>query len=170
MRTETEAADGDIDQGRSSYLVRPRDRREARFWFTASAVCGGLGLWIGSTQQCVCIGALGAGSVLGALLFARSSKHTETYRFEPELWRHWARVGAGTSLIFYLIEYFPAHMEVHLEVNHPIISLGWLGAGEIMYVLLMAKGDWPTVRARAGEMCLRGIAWEWLEWPCYRWR
>ena len=35
-------------------------------------------------------------------------------------------------------------MEMRLEVNHPIIALGWLGAGEIMYVLMMARVDWPS--------------------------
>ena len=137
------------------HLVRPRPWREARFWFSVSAVCGGIGLWIGSTQQCVCVAVLGVGAVLGALLFARPADANAAYRFAPELWRHWARVGAGTSLFFYLLEYFPSHMEVRLEVNHPFIALGWLGAGEWMYVLLMTRVDWPGMRARAREMGLR---------------
>ena len=150
LRDDPEAAAG-------WQLVRPRPWRQARRWFTASAVCGGIGLWIGSAQQCVCIGTLGMGAVLGGLLFARRANATDACRFEPELWRHWARVGALTSLFFYLLEYFPSHMEVHLEVNHPIIALGWLGAGELMYILLLARVDWPAIRARRGEMCVRAV-------------
>ena len=144
----------DADGG-AWHLVRPRTRREARRWFTASAVCGGIGLWIGSAQQCVCIGVLGAGAVLGALLFARPAGSADPCRFDPALWRYWARVGAATGFGFYLVEYFPSHMETHLEANHPFVALGWLGAGELMYVLLTARVDWPGARARAGEMALR---------------
>ena len=62
------APDGGVTDG---FLVRPASRRHARFWFTVSGVCGGAGLWIGSTQQCVCIAVLGIGAVLGAWCFAR---------------------------------------------------------------------------------------------------
>jgi hypothetical protein len=127
-------------------------RDKARFWFAASGVCGGIGLWIGSTQQIVCIAVLGAGGVLGALCFARRWSPAQETRFEPELWRHWARVGAATSLAFYLLEYFPHHLEMRPEVNHPLIALAWAGAGELMWAILLARVDWPGLRARGWRL------------------
>ncbi len=139
-----------------------RDAARARAWFTAACVCGGIGLWIGSTQQIVCIGVLGAGAVLGALCFASRRSGAGTSRFEPELWRHWSRVGAVTSLFFYLVEYFPWHMEMRLEVNHPLIALAWAGAGELMWAIMVAKVDPARVRGRIlltrGFLGLLGLA------------
>jgi hypothetical protein len=134
-RTGNEDADSPLARWLSPTVAR------ARFWFTASGVCGGIGLWIGSTQQIVVIGALGAGTVLGALCFARRWSPGERNRFEPALWRHWSRVGAATSLVFFLIEYFPRHLEMRLEVNHPLIALAWAGAGELMWAITLAKVD-----------------------------
>jgi hypothetical protein len=128
------------------------DFRRARFWFTASGVFGGIGLWIGSAQQITCIGVLGAGAVLGAWCFAGRRATGAASRFEPDLWRHWSRVGAVTSLFFYAVEYFPAHLEMRTEVNSPLVALGWAGAGELMWLLTMAKIDWAGLRVRRGAM------------------
>jgi hypothetical protein len=132
-------------------------RRGARFWFTASGVCGGIGLWIGSVQQMFCIGVLGIGAVLGALCFARRWSQPENSRFEPELWRHWSRAGALTSLGFYLLEYFPSHLEMRLEVNHPMVALAWAGAGELMWIITRAKVDLTAIRAGGRTMLVRAI-------------
>ncbi len=144
--------------GPDVFLVRPGPRREARTWFTASGVCGGLGLWIGSTQQMVCVAVLGAGAVLAVLWFGGEKWQVEGVRFAPELWLRWSRAGALTSLAFYGIEYFPSHVEMRLEVNHPLIALGWLGAGELMTTAMLARTDWANVRRRGREMVLRGVA------------
>ncbi len=127
--------------------------RRARFWFTLSGIAGGTGLWIGSTQQCFCIGVLGAGAVLGAWCFARQTA-AGTTRFAPELWRHWARVGATTSLAFYLLEYFPWHLEMRTEVNSPLMALAWLGGGELMWIMMTARLDWAETPWRD--------RWPWL--------
>jgi hypothetical protein len=124
--------------------------RRARRWFTASGVCGGIGLWIGSMQQITCIGVLGAGAVLGVWCFAGRRAPGAESRFEPDLWRHWARVGAVTSLFFYLVEYFPGHLGMRTEVNHPLVALGWAGAGELMWLFTRAKIDGASLRARPG--------------------
>lgn len=153
VRREPDSA-AESEDGAMAFLVRPATWRHARFWFTVSGLCGGMGLWIGSTQQCFCIAVLGIGAVLGVLCFARPDAES---RFAPELWRHWARVGAGTSLAFYLIEYFPSHMEMRLEVNHPLMSLGWLGAGELMWVIMVARLDGPRVRERGRELLTHGM-------------
>jgi hypothetical protein len=131
------------------------DFRRARGWFTASGVCGGVGLWIGSTQQITCIGMLGAGAVLGAWCFAGRRTPGQLDRFEPDLWRHWSRVGAVTSLFFYFVEYFPGHLEMRAEVNGPLVALGWAGAGELLWLLTMAKVDWARWHARPGPVLVR---------------
>jgi hypothetical protein len=131
------------------------DVRGARFWLTFSGVCGGIGLWIGSTQQIVCIAALGIGAVLGALLFARRWSAGEEPRFDPGLWRRWSRVGSVVALAFYVLEYFPGHMEMRLEVNHPLIALGWAGAGELMWLIMMAKVDWSGFQMQWRAMLTR---------------
>jgi hypothetical protein len=41
-------------------------------------------------------------------------------------------VGAGGSVIFYGLEYFPGHLGFHLEANHPFYALAWLGGGELI--------------------------------------
>ena len=138
-------------------VVRLGTWRQARGWFTASGVCGGLGLWIGSTQQMVCVAVLGAGATLAALLFGGPTRRVEGVRFAPELWLHWSRVGALTSLAFYVIEYFPAHLGMRLEVNHPLIALGWLGAGELMVIVMLARTDRANLRRRGRETVLRGL-------------
>ena len=140
-----------------TFLVRLGTWRQARRWFTASGVCGGLGLWIGSTQQAVCIAVLGMGAVVAVLAFGGRKRRVDGVRFAPELWLHWSRVGALTSLAFYVVEYFPAHMEMRLEVNHPLIALGWLGAGELMTTVMLARTDWGNVRRRGRELALRAV-------------
>ncbi len=144
--------------GPDVFLVRPGTWREARTWLTASGVCGGLGLWIGSTQQIICIAVLGTGAVLAVLWFGGEKWQVNGVRFAPELWLRWSRAGALTSLAFYGIEYFPSHMEMRLEVNHPLIALGWLGAGELMTMVMLARTDPAGLQRRGRESVLRGMA------------
>jgi hypothetical protein len=166
------------------HLARPAAWKHARRWFAVSGVCGGAGLWIGATQQCIGIGALGAGAALGALVCARPAvPGEEGVRFAPELWRLWARVGAAASLAFYLLEYFPDHLPMRLEINHPFFALAWLGGGELIWAAVQAKLDWKSdprrriaiLRAAAlGLVCLSVMPlamrfgpkdWFWLRDP-----
>ena len=124
------------------FLVRLGTWRQARGWFTASGVCGGI---VG------CVAVLGTGAVLATLCFGGRKWRVEGVRFAPELWLHWSRVGALTSLAFYVIEYFPAHMGMRLEVNHPFLALGWLGAGEWLTIIMLARTDWANIRRRGRE-------------------
>lgn len=95
---------------------------------------GGLGLWVGATQQGFLIGCLGFSGALVSILFRKSIiKDENSLKLVPGLWRTWGRVGAGVSLLFYVIEYFPNHMGMRLEVNHPLYALAWLSGGEFLY-------------------------------------
>ncbi len=116
----------------------------ARSWFLLSAVCGAAGLWISAaTQILVLLGvALGA---IAALFVAGAETDASRDRIvsRPELWRLWGRWGAGLSLGFYVLEYFPSHLAMRLEVNHPLYAVAWWGAGELLAAL--------TARRRTGE-------------------
>jgi len=117
---------------------------QARRWFVASAIMGGCGLWIGATQQSLIVASVGVGAIIATIAATRrpgNSVKTSTnqedtdLRWAPELWRVWGRVGALTSLLAYLFEYFPDHLGMILEVNHPLYALAWLCAGEILYCI-----------------------------------
>jgi len=118
----------------------------ARRWFIASGIFGGFGLWIGATQQALIIGATGAGGLLAALFFQTAKLKGATWR--PELWRTWGRAGAATSLFFYCLEYFPGHMAMRLEVNHPLFALAWYCGGECLFRLSLWREKGNTFPRR----------------------
>ncbi|MBU1693905.1 MAG: hypothetical protein KKC51_08060, partial [Verrucomicrobia bacterium] len=124
--------------------------KSARCSFAASGVLGGLGLWTGATVQLVGIGVI-AMSALLLVIFMPSEvrdRKGETVSYQPGLWRLWALTGAVTSLALYLVEYFPAHMEMRLEANHPLYALAWLCTGEILMLFSGWKLKvWPFRRA-----------------------
>ncbi len=100
--------------------------------FLLSGIAGGLGLWISAATQVPVLGAIG----VGALLLAGYERIISSGKFAegdaPHPWTSWALAGAVTSLLAYLAEYFPGHMEMRLEVNHPLYGLAWLGLGLLL--------------------------------------
>jgi hypothetical protein len=44
-------------------------------------------------------------------------------------------VTAAGSLFFYLLEYFPNHLDMRLEVNHPMYGLAWFAGGYAIYYI-----------------------------------
>ncbi len=104
--------------------------RVARRWFIASGVAGAVGLWVSAASALPCLASLGVGAWISSC-FSRRVGRDET-GYCPELWRLWGIAGCVGSLFFYLLEYFPNHMGLRLEVNHPFYSLAWLGGGEIL--------------------------------------
>jgi hypothetical protein len=83
-----------------------------------SALCGAVGLWVSAASVVPAIAFVG---LAGALCAS-----------EAGAWRTWGRVGAAASFLFYLLEYFPSHMGMRLEVNHPLYALAWWGGGELV--------------------------------------
>jgi hypothetical protein len=71
---------------------------------------------------------------VATLLFHKSAEKSGSV-FEASLWRTWALWGAGAALVFYLLEYFPNHLTLRLEVNHPLYAIAWLGGGWIIAVI-----------------------------------
>ncbi len=96
--------------------------------FIASGVAGAAGLWVNAATQIPVLAGLGA----GALLALRLVRRDQAAWPPPGLWRTWGLAGGAAALLFYLIEYFPAHLGWRLEVNHPLHALAWMGAGDLL--------------------------------------
>jgi hypothetical protein len=104
---------------------------EARRWFAMAGVFTGLGLWVGATIQFFTIGALAIGSMM-LVFFMPAHLTSDETDYVPALWRVWGRWASLTGMAFYLIEYFPSHMGLRLEVNNPLYSLAVFCVGELM--------------------------------------
>jgi hypothetical protein len=108
----------------------PRPDGEARFWFLAGGVIGGIGLWVNVSQELPFLAGIGLGAVLSSWAAARGPAPGE---LEPLPWRSWGVSGAVTCLVAYLLEYFPSHMGTwELHAIHPIFGLAWLGGAELL--------------------------------------
>lgn len=112
----------------------------ARLWFVASAVAGGIGLWISAASQVPVLVGVGAGAIWASWL-GRGPANAGGWRRDPALWRLWGIVGCVTSVAAYLVEYFPSHLGFRLEVNHPLYGLAWLGAGELLCRITRLLGE-----------------------------
>jgi len=112
-------------------LLLPNSIASARSAAIFSAVSGAMGMWVSAASILPPIVLVGASGGLAILIQGRTARaHDE--QFAPEIWRLWGRVGAIASLFFYLVEYFPSHLGMRLEPNHPFYAIGWLGGAEIV--------------------------------------
>ncbi len=105
--------------------------RVVRSDFFLAGVAGGFGLWISAAT----LGPILAGVVPGALAaawMARSRGRANPSDSQIPPWRCWGAGGAAMSFAAYLIEYFPSHLGWHLEVNHPLHAVAWLGGAELL--------------------------------------
>ena len=118
------------DDDHASVLL-PRSPSKARNAAIFSALSGALGMWVSAASTIPPIALVGAGGLLAILVQGRRAKQ-DGASFDPEVWRRWGRVGAAASLFFYLVEYFPNHLGMRLEANHPFHALAWLAGGELL--------------------------------------
>jgi hypothetical protein len=125
---------------------RPSRLLSQRGWFTASALAGGLGLWISTASEAPVLVAVGLGAPVSFYIGRKGPGR----RLQSELWRRWGRMGAVVSLGAYLLEYFPSHLGWRLEVNHPLYALAWLGGGEFLGIAGAALTGNPGDRRRPG--------------------
>lgn len=130
-------------------------RKQSRNWFIAAAVAGAMGMWISAFGQIFFFVAMALGAIASTLLFVHPSED-QRVRYDPTLWRVWGTVGAVLTLLFYLLEYFPNHFEMRLEVNHPLFALAWWGGGEILYRLTRRLQEMETPTGNAYR--------QWLGW------
>lgn len=106
--------------------------RRARWTFFGAGLLGGLGLWLSVVHQLPVLAGVVVGGI-GAAAINRRNPTLPIFRNKGlSPWRMWALGGAGMSLVGYLAEFFPGHMTMRLELNHPLYALAFLGAGELL--------------------------------------
>lgn len=142
------------DPGSGSGLL-PRSVTQARQGAWISAISGAFGAWVSAASTLPPIAIVGCAGALTVLLAGRAARRAGA-QFDAETWRLWGRVGAIASTGFYLVEYFPSHMGLRMESNHPFYALAWLGGGYLL-------GEW-------GELWLAPVGtlqrrWKRLVWP-----
>jgi tetratricopeptide (TPR) repeat protein len=124
--------------------VSPDDVRKGAIF---SALSGAMGMWVSAASTIAPIGIMGVAG-LGALLLLGGEARRGGAVFDGSAWRLWGRVGGLASLFFYLVEYFPNHMGLRLESNHPVYALAWWGGGELIAELgerwLAGRAAWGT--------------------------
>lgn len=115
----------------------------ARRWFVASGVVAGLGLWIGVSFEAPIV----VGMALGGVATAWIARRARDPSFARLPWRLWAAAGACTSLVAYLVEYFPSHLgSWDLHAVHPLYGIAWLGLGELLTVATALVSGVPAAR------------------------
>jgi hypothetical protein len=121
--------------------LEPPGRRAARRWAAAAGILGGLGLWTGASVQVFGTFLFAAGAGLLLIFLPAAEERNEGTICDPRWWRTWAVAGAGTALVFYLVEYAPSFPGMRLEVNHPLYAFAWVCAGELLVRWSRAKVD-----------------------------
>lgn len=114
-------------------ITAPSSLKQARQGMIFSAVSGAAAIWISALSTSIVLGTIGIAAVLAALYMKR--KPRGGFVHHAKLWKLWAIWGAGSAMFFYLLEYFPSHMGMRLEVNHPFYALAWLGGGWMISIL-----------------------------------
>jgi hypothetical protein len=93
-----------------------------------SGFAAGVAMWISAATALPCLAALLLAAGIGSLL-----PRNPRWHFHPGAWRIWGVTAGVTCMAFYLLEYFPANMELRLEVIHPLYALSLAAAGEIIH-------------------------------------
>lgn len=113
------------------FLGITRETHRAR-WFSAAGILGGVALWISAANEVPVVAALGIGGIAAAGAREKAAKKAPAISMTVP-WRAWGLAGALTSLLGYLVEYFPHAFALRLQINSPLYALGWLGLAEIAH-------------------------------------
>jgi hypothetical protein len=97
--------------------------RRTRRWFFIAGVVGGLGLWISAANQAPILAGIALGGLLAASITWASAGASPSAASPLPPWRIWGLGGAITCLFAYLTEYYPAYLDLRLQVNHPLYGL-----------------------------------------------
>lgn len=126
------AGAGWVQGGDGKAFLPPKSLKQARHGMVFSGISAATALWISGFSTALIAFGIGLGAMLGVALFSKKAA-SEGCEYHPELWKLWALVTAAGSFAFYLLEYFPSHLSMRLEVNHPLYALAWLGGGWVIY-------------------------------------
>jgi tetratricopeptide (TPR) repeat protein len=135
----------------------PESAQAARRAAIGSALSGAFGMWISAASVIPAIAIVGVAGLASAVTFGRRAR-SDGAQFDPAAWRLWGRVGAIASIVFYCVEYAPAHLAMRLEVNHPFHALAWWGGGELIALLTAWQIDREKARPRAWQWVLPLLA------------
>ena len=131
--------------------------RKLLLWFFCTGVMGGLGLWVSVTYQAPMVAGVAFGGLLAALLRCNEPS-------APALpWLAWSLGGGASSLLAYLVEFYPAHLgNWQLRAVHPLYSLAWVGLGVLLATLTpwlqRQPARWNAARFGALVFALLAIA------------
>jgi tetratricopeptide (TPR) repeat protein len=129
----------------------PVSREAVRRAAIVSGVSGAIGMWISAASTIPVIAIVGIAGLASALWFGRRARQ-DGAEFDAGAWRIWGRVGAGTTLIFYLLEYAPSHFSLRLEANHPFHALAWWGGSELIALVAAWRLDRKAGRIRVMKL------------------
>jgi hypothetical protein len=139
----------------ASVKVENTRRRLGRL-FLMAGVAGGIGLWVSASTQVPVLIGIALGAILAAWISSGGLKANPSNGRDAAPWRLWALAGASTCLAAYLVEYFPAHMDFRVQVNHPLVGLAWLGVGELLAQIEagLKREKFPWTRGRVFVLLL----------------
>ncbi|MDX6766823.1 MAG: hypothetical protein SFU85_08525 [Candidatus Methylacidiphilales bacterium] len=132
----------------------PPGLREAQYWMGAAGLCCGLLFWINALSALPTWLALCAAfAVSQHTAITGRRKETDDSQVGPDLARWFGTSAALASLACYFMEYFPNHLVVPLEANHPLYALMAWASGEALRTL-----------ARFRESNERVLIWQSVIW------
>lgn len=114
-----------------TFILAHRIDTHRKGWITASGILFGMGLALGLPGQTLILCSLGIGILTAQVFQAFGEKPVQT---NFSYLRLWGWTGAASSILFYVVEYFPSGLlSIRLEVNHPVYALAFGGGGELLY-------------------------------------
>ncbi len=108
-----------------------------------SAISLALGIWSSASSTLPLIVGMG----LVGLILGLAAPFFGLQQSNPHLWKRWGLIGGATSLGLYLLEYFPFHMGLRLEVNHPVYSMAWAGGGYLVYQAIKSRQNTGLIKS-----------------------
>lgn len=121
--------------------------------FFLAGMAGAAGLWVSVAAEAPVIAGVALGGLFTACATRRARPATDAAAAstavvrDPLPWRSWALGGAVTTLLAYLLEFFPGARDLRVDAVHPLYALAWMGAGE----LLLRSTVWIQQGAPAPE-------------------
>jgi hypothetical protein len=150
------AGAGWVQKSDGTAFIIPNSLKQARHGMVFSGISAASALWISGLSAAVIAVGVGMGAILSVWICGKKAK-SEGCDYHPELWKTWAITTALGSLGFYIFEYFPNHIGMRLEVNHPFYALAWLGGGWIIFEITNWIYQSQSVKT--------SFPWKKLIWP-----